>query len=494
MKKIKYTFFTILLGVTFHSCDLNVEPTTAIRSDVVFENADNAEKVLNGTWNYLWDTYFTYQNPGWTSLLLTSDAMGDDAAIQPGKYGYINHYSFTNMSSTSATTVNAIWTLAYKTIDNTNQLITKIDNVPGDNDLKVRIKSQAYALRGYIYLNLASFYSLAYAKDADLPCVPIYTEPTTISTSGKSRSTLKEVYQRAETDLLAGYNAIGDYNRQDKKYKIDKNVIAGLLARLYLQTNQWDKAQQFADEAQTNYSWMSKADYLKGFNDYNNVEWIWGHGQTTEQNTASYSFHFKDVSSSSSYYYSFMADPYFKDLFDSNDIRSQLFEWDTNRYLGGLMYKKFLFRSNSTADIVLMRKAEMVLIEAEAYAEQEELPKAIAKLNELRIQRGANTPDLSGLSKNDLIEEILIERRKELFGEGFALSDIIRRQKAVERKEVPTGTNLEIDGTPVVIDGKKVTIKGHTVTKFPDGTNFAPNSPYYLFAIPATETQNNPNL
>ena len=494
MKKIKYIFLGLALGVTFHSCSLDVEPTTAISSDLIFKNADNAEKVLNGTWNYLWDTYFTYQNPGWTSLLLTSDAMGDDVAVQPGKYGYITHYSFTNMTSTSATTVTGIWTLAYKTIDNANHIITKIDNVSGDNDVKARIKAQAYALRGYIYLNLASFYSTAYAKDPNVLCVPIYTEPTTTSTTGKSRSSLKDVYQQAETDLLDAYNSIGDYSRGDKKYKIDKNVISGLLARLYLQTNQWDKAQKFANEAQSQYSWMSKADYLKGFNDYNNVEWIWGHGQTTEQNTASYSFHFKDVSSGSSYYYSFMADPYFKDLFDSNDVRSQLFEWDTNRYLGGLIYKKFLFRSNSTGDIVLMRKAEMALIEAEAYAEQEELSKAIGKLNELRNQRGANTPDLSSLSKSQLIEEILIERRKELFGEGFALSDIVRRQKAVERKEVPTGTYLEVNGSPVIVGGNKVTIKGHTVTKFPDGTNFVPNSPYYLFAIPATETQNNPNL
>ena len=158
------------------------------------------------------------------------------------------------------------------------------------------------------------------------------------------------------------------------------------------------------------------------------------------------------------------------------------------------MYKKFLFRANATADIVLMRKAEMVLIEAEAYAEQGKLSEAITKLNELRQQRGANTPDLSGLSQTDLVAQILIERRKELFGEGFALSDIIRRQKTVERKEIPTNTYLIVDGQPVIVNKNKVTIKGHSVTKFPDGTSFAPNSSYYVFAIPSSEVINNPNL
>lgn len=482
MKKITYTIWGIIIALTLNSCDLDTDPTNAVSNDLVFENATNAEKVLNGTWAYLMDTYFTYQNPGWSSLLRTSDAMGNDVAVQPGKYGYLAHYSFTNITATNSTTAQGIWTMAYKVIDNTNHLITKIDAVPGDNTLKTRIKAQAYALRGYIYLNLATFYADSYTYDPTELCVPIYLEPSTSSTVGNAKSSVEAVYQRAEDDLIDAYNTIGDYTR-DGKHKIDKNVIAGILSRLYLQKNDWQNAQKYAEEAHKNYSWMSQNDYLSGFNDRSNNEWIWGHGQTSDQSTASYSFNFLDVSSEASYYYSFMADPHFKDLFDNNDIRSQLFEWDVKRYKGGLMYKKFKYRSDKTADIVLMRKAELVLIEAEAYAELDQLPKAIEKLNELRTQRGADTPDLSALSKSDLIEEILKERRKELFGEGFALYDIKRLQKSVERSAA-TGLVPDTD----------ISIKGHTVIKFPDGTEFKPHSPYYIFAIPASEVTNNPNL
>lgn len=488
MKIYIYSLLGILLVGSFNSCEMDVVPTNAVNSDLVFQNADNADNVLNGTWRYLWDTYSTYQNPGFTSVLLTSDAMGNDAALQPGKYGYLAHYSFTNMSNTTATTVTAIWTFAYKAIDNTNSLITRIDGVPGDEEQKARIKAQAQALRGYLYLNLVTFYNFAYAKDSTALSVPIYTEPSTKETVGKPRSQVKDVYKQAETDLLAAYNNLGTYNRGGLKYKMDKNVVAGLLARLYLQTDRWAQAQKYANEAQSAYKWMAQEDYFKGFNDYNNAEWIWGHGQTTDQNVASYSFQFKDVSSKASGYYSFMADPYFKDLFndDAGDVRFRLFEWDTTRFLGGLMYKKFIMRSNETGDIVLMRKAEQVLIEAESYAELNQLSKAIAKLNELRTQRGAATPDLTGLSKQQLIEEILIERRKELFGEGFALSDILRRQKAVVRKEVPSGT--------LIPGSETIKMQGHTVIKLPDGNDFVPNSTYYLFSIPSAESTNNPNL
>lgn len=488
MKKIIYTFSLLALVFSFSSCEMDTTPSNSIDSGIVFENTQNAEKILNGTWSYLWDTYFTYQNPGFTSLLLSSDAMGNDVALQPGKYGYLAHYSFTNMSSTGATTVSAIWTLAYKSIDNMNGLIAAIDDVPGDETEKVRIKAQAQALRGYLYLNLVTFYNFSYEKDSTALSVPIYTEPSTKTTEGKSRAEVREVYKQAETDLLAAYNQLDNYDRGGLKYKIDKHVVSGLLARLYLQTNRWAQAQKFANVAQSGYSWMAQEDYLKGFNDNNNPEWIWGHAQTAEQSVASYSFHFKDVSSSSSYYYSFMADPYFKDLFknDAGDIRIKLFEWDTTRFLGGLMYKKFLFRANGTADIVLMRKAEQVLIEAEAFAELNQLDKAIDKLNTLRAQRGAETPNLNSLTKDQLIEEILIERRKELFGEGFALSDILRHQKAVERKEVPVNTFIPGSST--------IKVQGHTITKLSNGASFIPNSSDYLFAIPATESANNPNL
>ncbi len=487
MKKIIYIIAFTILGASFHSCDLDTTPTNAAESDIVFESAENAEKVLNGTWAYMMETFNSYANPGWACLFRTSDAMGNDVAMQPNKYGYYNQYSFTAVVSTSSGTVQNVWRIAYKTIDNMNHLITKIDGVPGEASLKARVKAQAYTLRGYMYLNLATYFSGNYKDNVNTPSVPIYLAPTDNNTEGNVKETLGNVYKQAESDLLEAYKAIGSYNGGTAKHKINKNVVSGVLARLYLQTESWADAEKYAKEAEATYNWMSQADYLGGFNDQNNTEWIWAHGQTANQSNASYNFHFIDVSSSSSFYYSFMADPYFKDYFDESDIRTQLFEWDTTRYEGGLMYKKFRFKADQTGDLVMMRKAEMVLIEAEALAEQNQLTKAIEKLNELRVARGAKTPDLASRSKDQLVEEILLERRKELFGEGFSLSDIKRRKKSVERKEVPSGTT-------VTVGNRKIAIQGHTILKFPDGTAFKADSPYYIFAIPSSESQNNPNI
>ncbi|MGH2624889.1 MAG: RagB/SusD family nutrient uptake outer membrane protein, partial [Sphingobacterium sp.] len=325
--------------------------------------------------------------------------------------------------------------------------------------------------------------------------VPIYTEPSTTETKGNPKSSLAEIYELVISDLTSAHSLLADYDRQDLKYKINQQVVDGLLARAYLNTAQWELAAKSAKAATQGYELMDASAYQAGFNDIANKEWIWGHPQTAEQNTASYTFHYLDVSSAGSYYYSFMADPYFKDLFDPQDIRSTLFEWDAEEGREGfLRYKKFKFKSNLTGDIVYMRASEMKLIEAEGNARANKSEAAIAALNQIRSARNAK-PFQASAGQN-LIEEILTERRKELWGEGFALSDIIRTQGSLVRKEYK-----HTDGSAIMVsitkeDGtqKQVAAQGHRVVKFPDGTNFIANSRYYLFSIPQLEEEQNENL
>ena len=91
-------------------------------------------------------------------------------------------------------------------------------------------------------------------------------------------------------------------------------------------------------------------------------------------------------------------------------------------------------RADDTADLVLMRAAEMYLIEAEAKVRDGvALAQAVAPLNTLRNARGVGDYEVTGKSQEDVINEILMERRRELWGEGFGITDILRTQKAVER-------------------------------------------------------------
>lgn len=497
MKKLQYLSFVLIAVFSLISCenDLETAPTNQANEAEVFKTAESAETVINGTWAKFNDYGTTYANIGYSTVLRTSDAMGSDVAVLTNKYGFPAAYAFTDLVNNTGSRSLFIWSLFYSTINNMNNVITRIDGVEGSQEKKNQVKGQAKALRAFCYLNLASFYQFSYLKDKNAPTAPIYTEPTTTSSVGHKKASLEEMYNLIKNDLTDAHQLLQNYSRNNKD-KIDKSVVNGLLARTYLNTGEWDKAIVAAKTARTSYPLMDPEKYKEGFNDISNGEWIWGHAQTQEQSGESYAFHFLDVSSSGSYYYSFMADPYFKDLFDANDIRYQLFQWDGLPGREGLLrYAKFKFKPNLIADIVYMRAAEMYLIEAEAEARSGNVVNAITVLNQLKSARHANLYNGS-LTQDAVVKEILIERRKELFGEGFSLSDIIRTQGTVVRKPYVDANGQPIQVQVIAPDGtvKTVNGRGHTVFAFPDQSVFVPNSRYYLFSIPQKEIENNPNL
>ncbi|MGG7552605.1 RagB/SusD family nutrient uptake outer membrane protein [Chryseobacterium arthrosphaerae] len=497
MKNLKYLSFALLGLWSLTSCesDLTTAPTDQANSEEVFKTAESAETVINGTWAKFNNDGTTYANIGYSTVLRASDAMGSDVAILRNKYGFSSAYDFTEMVNTTAGRPLFIWTMLYSTINNMNNVIARIDGTVGSQEKKDQVKGQAKALRAFCYLNIASFYQFSYLKDKTALTAPIYTEPSTISTPGRKKASLEEIYTLIKSDLTDADHLLKNYSRNNKD-KINRNVVNGLLARTYLNTGEWSKAADAARTARQGFSFMAPEKYKEGFNDIENAEWIWGHRQTQEQSDASYAFHYLDVSSSGSFYYSFMADPYFKDLFDANDIRTQLFSWDGQKGREGLLrYTKFKFKPNLIADIVYMRAAEMYLIEAEAEARNGNISQAVTALNQLKTARKANIYT-GPLAQNEVVKAILIERRKELFGEGFSLSDIIRTQGSVERKPYvdDQGKPIKVqvitpEGTVKTVDGR-----GHSVFAFPDQSAFAPNSNYYLFSIPQREAENNPNL
>ncbi|KZE83108.1 SusD family protein [Myroides marinus] len=504
---IKYILGAVLMSGTLVSCDLDTSPTTALEDAKVFKTTAGSEKVWNGTWVYLMETFNSYANPGYGSFLRASDAMGNDAVLN-GNYGFINHYRFSAIYGKGGTN-SLSWIMTYKVIDNMNNIITRIDGSEGPVADKKRIKGQALALRGFMYLHLASSYSFAIDLDPEAKTAPIYLTPSTATTTPNPLATVRELYNQSIKDLEEAYNLIPNldsYKRGSDKFRIDQQVVLGLLSRVHLYARNWEQAKKYSDLALANNDrLMSESDYKAGFNDASNVEWIWGHLQTPEQSGASYQFHYLDTTSPDSYYYSFNADPYFKDLFDDGDYRKSMIYWAPNpsnvapkeKDAAYMRYAKFKFKAGQIADIVLMRTSEIYLINAEAKAQLGD-GDAINKLNQLKTARGAKV--VSGLAGKDLLEAIYVERRKELFGEGFALVDIVRNQKAVERKAIPTGMTVPftyetIDNAGVV---KNVTVNlvanGHNVLNFPDKTAFVPNSKYYLYRITDSEINENPHL
>lgn len=495
MMKLKNICAVVLAVCLVTSCDLNTTPTTSVDSGNVYKNTENAERVLRGAWNYIFNSGSTYASIGLGSIQLNDDFAGSDA-VRTRSYGFSGSYNLTNGYSRGEYN-GVLWDLLYDPINNCNAILKYIDDVTGTQEDKSRIKGQAFATRGFLYMMLATHYSFAIDKDPNAVCAPIYTEPTDydVAINGQPAASVSEVFTQALTDLGHALDLIPEnYSHGSAaiaQYQIDYQVTLGLLARTHLYARNWQEAYDYAAAALTNNSYlMTEKEYKSGFNSYTNKEWMWSLSCTIDDNMPCYLFNFKDCLTSEGYT-NLNTDPYFKEMFQEGDYRKDLFNWGQTAYGDWAMLNaKFLFADvdNMLADLVLMRTSEMYLIKAEAAAhlpgKEAEAQQLLQTLRNARMKADivAKTVTETG---DALIKEIWIERRKELWGEGFALTDLIRNQQSVERKEY-TGTIMSGD--------KEITVTGHSIVNFPDNTAFTPNSKFYLFRIPEKEELQNPNL
>lgn len=498
-KKLLYTLAALSLLSSCSDSFFETSPATQITTSEVFSSEANIDAFVNGAIRYLLENTSTQANPGLPAIFLTHEVMGDDAIARDGRYGFRDSYPFKDPFDNTTTRARFIWALQYTSIDHANNILANIHLDENSKPSLKHLKGQAYALRAFNYLNLVRQYQFTYIKDPNAKAGPIYTEPTTPLTVPKPRATVQQVYDLVLSDLKEAEKLLPGFQRKVKN-RLDINVVYGLFARTYITLEKWDLARDYAIKARAGYPIMTATQYTEGFNDVSNPEWIWGHPQTQTQNRGNYSFlgyiettpYAQDAKGTNLYYgyNSIIPDPNFIAKFSNGDIRKSLFEiakQPSEAIYRSYRYRKFRNKHpNRDGHIVLMRSSEQLLIEAESKARLDDLDGAVAALNILR--RNRNLPDLvkTDYDKTKLIKEILLERRKELWGEGFRIYDILRLQIAPERKET---AEKFIDDA-----GKEMTVLGHWITKFPDGKSFEPNSQYYLFSIPDTEINNNQNL
>jgi hypothetical protein len=193
---------------------------------------------------------------------------------------------------------------------------------------------------------------------------------------------------------------------------------------------------------------MAPASLQDGFMDIDNAEWMWGFNHTTETNTTYASF-FSMVSNIAPGYAGMNYAPRLidADLYESislTDARRALFNDAKGKpnadgkFLRAqdLPYANLKFgdKGDWTMDYVYMRAAEMVLIEAEALAHQGKRTEAAVALQKLMNKR-----DTRWNRENVTAEDVFLQRRIELWGEGFGYFDLKRLHKGVDRTY--SGTN-----------------------------------------------------
>lgn len=429
---------------------LDTNPSTSIADKEVFNTVAGAQSALNGCYYHLkanesGGTKDRGDDYGIPSIQMISDMCGEDV-INNGSGWYVFNYNYWGETRGDIFRTGQLWTFHYRLINNLNSIITYIDDCQGSDQEKKYVKGQALALRGWAYFDLARLFQQTYSIAKDMPGLPIYTEPTTEKTEGQPRGTLEQTYQQILSDLTSAEPMLEGFARSSSYPNVvDQAVLQGILSQVYQVMNNWSKSEEYAKKVLAQYPLTTTESYTAGFNDYTVPSWIWSIKQTEEQNMGDYSLFamWKNNTRKCWTFAGFILADDFVKTFDEEDIRfKQMEQWEEgdgkNKKTFWVSYK---FRDNEDCrgSIILMRSDEMLLNAAEACARQRKDGEAKSLLWQLQDLRNAKRTEATG---DELIEAILLERRKELYGEGFALFDMVRNQKPLLR----TGNHVAYNG------------------------------------------------
>lgn len=473
---------------------LDVQPTQFLTSDQVARAAEHNPAVIEGSVAGIYTlmlqtgtggTNLDHDDFGQKGYDIYSDFLSSDLALSISTYGWYRR--LTEYTVTTDYTNNGNykpWRYYYRLIRSSNTVIDALggnDAIP-DLDANKHLLGQAKALRAYCYFYLTQFFATEYDPTAEI--LPIYTDPYQ---QNQPKSTTEAVYALIVKDLTDAVSLLETFDRTGK-HQINKYVAEGLLAYTYAVMGgnaNYILAKTLTADIIANggFTLMSAdevvysftGDPVGGFNDVNTPGWMWGVDITTDMGLDLVSWWGQMDRYTYSYQWAGDRKVIDKGLFDAipdDDVRKgQFYNNPANSYYLAPMYKFYDpnritgGQRNITTDYVYMRVAEMYLLNAEVSAKSGDEPGARTSLKALLNERLPSTTYIDGLAGQALIDEIYLQTRIELWGEGKSYLAMKRNHATIVR-----GTNhLSYVGVPIPY-----------------------NDPRLTFSIPQAEIQNNP--
>ena len=417
---------------------LETKPNTSINAPDAFSTPDKVGAAMNGLYDLMTLSGFT------NHIMLTTDVKGGDMlVVSTGNYNrFVTEYQF--LQSPTAGYGAQFWRDGFRLISNCNQAIVNLPKAPITDAQKNEFIAEARMIRAWSNYQLVRLFGQPYSVAPNSLGIPKVEVPLGEQDKTPPRATVKDIYDFIVADLTFAKDNLPS-SRKDI-FRVTKNSAYGMLARVYLDMENWRLASDNAKLARVGYALPPGSALLNGFIDPTS-EWIWGLDYRSDDNTG----YLQLASFQEPYdigYSTFRATEAFFNLFSANDIRQKLFFVNETKVLtlegdalqrdkpmisrDGYLMNKFYFRAQWDLDVPLMRSAEMFLIEAEAEAELGNNAPAQDALFE--VQKRAITGAVKSVNTGDALkQEIQIERRKELFGEGFRFFDILRKKETLVR-------------------------------------------------------------
>lgn len=303
------------------------------------------------------------------------------------------------------------YSLLYASIRDCNIIIDNLKTE--ENEESKTVLGTAYAMRGISYYLLLREFCEPYQRDDQLGL-------QLVNTFDMEEKPLRSTYGQTINQIEQDLNKSISYHVKDELFRFTEDVTRAYLARMHFWTKSWDKAIDESSKLLTSHPMLDSADYRAMIQSKN----------TQRGNILLRSYIFSESSADITYNAEFSglkfrpASREFYDLFTEKkgDIRFNII-FDSKR----------INQKNFFAGV---RTDEMCLILSESYAHKNDDLNALKYLNLIRSKRipsyvpytSANLPQVktNALITKDaedkpltpLMQAILNERRKELYGEG----------------------------------------------------------------------------
>ena len=495
-KEIKKIASMALLSVLFVGCakdffdpEVN-EYLTDQRKKELQGNAKNKKQLLEIELRGIYNNNAATQNSNHDGFGLKAVDAGFDHTgldlVQASRSWFIFDYNFDNKKANFRRPA-FVWNFLYKQISSINTVLADyFPTAPNTNtEQEVYQKyGELKTMRAIFYYYLVNTFAKTYVGNQGSLGVPLMLNP---GDDKLPRATVQQVYDQ----MIADLTVVDDDRFQitpDNKTDADKAVAATYLAKIYACQGNWPEVQRYALIATEGDrpSLTSSADVQAGKWDISMNSWLWGFDITQETRTYWNSFYaHMDNSMPSSYAGGGAFKLIYSNLYakiGNKDVRKKLYINTTlfhdiadkyramNPHLPEYANVKYVTNTDFTSDYCYLRREDPYLLYIEALVENNLLDEAKGALEYLvKDNREDDAYDLSALTTQEqLRQEVRLQRRIELWGEGTSFFDWKRWKTGINRYEAGSNHLLKVE---VPAESEK-----------------------WIYQIPKAEMESNPNM
>ena len=404
---------------------------------------------------------------------------------------YDMNYQTASEFSSSTSSSNVAWKSPYIVIGRANRIIAAAEGGALSDAAEAKATIDQYAaeakvLRALAHFDLVRIYGKPYTEDQGASLgVPLVTEVLE-SNAKPARSTVAEVYTQVVKDLTEAISSNALATETEPGY-VSVWGAKAILSRVYLNMGDYANALSVAEDIIKNSgaALWTRDQYFKAWDAStpNESEFLFrlNVAGSTDNNDLNGIGNLQQRDG----YKEMVATKKFVDMLtsDPEDVRNDMFlpataakevaTYGTNKvYLNKLRGQGGNLRNVTIVPII--RLSEVYLTAAECAFRNNDKTKAVEYLNDLVKNRTTTEASLATVD-NITLERILIERRKELIGEGQRYFDALRNNETITRY------TSEAD-------------KGWHKTLSKDAQSFDRDYFKAIAAIPQAEINANPNI